>query len=176
MRAAIYILLFNILAAATLTLPFPARAGAEESEIRITGQPDRLILELGPQWAGAEFELRTDAGVFPAAVTADLNGVLRMDLGGSKTYTLRYILPHTALPDPQAEAETAAEPGSDVGEAGTGPEANLLMVHGIPVFHIAGFIAGLSAVGSSLIAMRLGRRRLGAYDYDDEDYGEDYRE
>lgn len=65
-----------------------ALADTDGTEPQLTQQPDQLILQLGTRWAGVEFELRTDAGVFPAPIVVDSSGVLTMDLGGSKTYTL----------------------------------------------------------------------------------------
>ena len=66
-----------------------ALADTDGTEPQLTQQPDQLILQLGTRWAGVEFELRTDAGVFPAPIVVDSSGVLTMDLGGSKTYTLQ---------------------------------------------------------------------------------------
>ena len=82
-----------LLLAAILSLALAPAALADtgESTPKITQQPDQLVLQLGARWAGVEFELRTDAGVFPAPVVVDEAGVLRMDLGGSTTYTLSCI-------------------------------------------------------------------------------------
>lgn len=52
-----------------------------------------------------EFELRTDAGIFPVPVVVDETGVLTMDLGGSKTYTLSCIDSTVAIPDPGSEPD-----------------------------------------------------------------------
>lgn len=70
-----------------------ALADTDGTEPQLTQQPDQLILQLGTRWAGVEFELRTDAGVFPAPIVVDSSGVLTMDLGGSKTYTLSCSIP-----------------------------------------------------------------------------------
>ncbi len=67
----------------SLALAPAALADTGSNTPKITQQPDQLILQLGTRWAGVEFELRTDAGVFPAPVVVDEGGVLRMDLGGS---------------------------------------------------------------------------------------------
>ena len=45
-----------------------AFADTDGTEPKVTQQPDQLVLQLGTRWAGVEFELRTDAGVFPAPV------------------------------------------------------------------------------------------------------------
>ncbi len=57
-----------------------ALADTDGTEPQLTQQPDQLILQLGTRWAGVEFELRTDAGVFPAPIVVDSSGVLTMDL------------------------------------------------------------------------------------------------
>ena len=77
-----------------------ALADTDGTEPQLTQQPDQLILQLGTRWAGVEFELRTDAGVFPAPIVVDGSGVLTMDLGGSKTYTLSCLNSTVPIPDP----------------------------------------------------------------------------
>ena len=56
-----------LLLAAILSLALAPAALADtgDSTPKITQQPDQLVLQLGTRWAGVEFELRTDAGVFP---------------------------------------------------------------------------------------------------------------
>lgn len=74
----------------------PAYADTGDSTLQVTAQPAKLILQLGPGWAGTQFELRTDAGMYPEPVVVSENGLLQMDLGGSKTYTLSRV--QTASP------------------------------------------------------------------------------
>ena len=84
-----------------------AFADTDGTEPKITQQPDQLVLQLGTRWAGMEFELRTDAGVFPAPIVVDETGVLTMDLGGSTTYTLSCInstVPIPSLTRPQSRS------------------------------------------------------------------------
>ena len=40
-------------------------ADTDGNELQATSQPDRLVLQLGADWAGTEFELRFDSYVFP---------------------------------------------------------------------------------------------------------------
>jgi len=77
-----------------------AYANTDGNELTITPQADRLILQLGLDWAGVEFELRTDAGIFPVPVVVDSNGILSMDLGGSSIYILSNIHSSVAIPEP----------------------------------------------------------------------------
>ncbi len=60
----------------SLSLSPAALADTDGTEPKITNQPDQLVLQLGVRWAGVEFELRTDAGVFPVPVAVDESGVL----------------------------------------------------------------------------------------------------
>jgi len=92
----------------------PARADTGDATLQITDQPAKLILQLGPGWAGTRFELRTDAGMYPQPVVVGNDGVLRMDLGGSKTYTLSCLQAAT-------QSSTAATPASNAA-AGTTPD------------------------------------------------------
>lgn len=91
------------------TLCPASQADTDGTEPQITQQPDQLVLQLGTRWAGVEFELRTDAGVFPAPIVVDENGVLTMDLGGSTTYTLSCINSTVPIPDPAQDASPAPQ-------------------------------------------------------------------
>lgn len=146
----------------------------------ITDQPDKLILELGPEWAGVAFELITDAGVFPVPVVADAAGVLRVDLGGSRSYTLRCVTETAAVPaagdaagapSPPAASEVPAAADGESGEsAETG--VNPATAFGIPATHLILFLGGLAAAVVSLIVMLYLKRRRKSYEYydDDDDY------
>ena len=92
-----------LLAAAlfALTLIPTALADTDENTVRVSKQPDQLVLQLGVRWAGVEFELRTDAGLFPVPVVVDESGVLTMDLGGSTTYTFTCMSSSVPIPDPE---------------------------------------------------------------------------
>lgn len=141
---------------------------------RITQQPDQLILQLGARWTGVEFELRTDAGVFPAPVVVDASGVLTMDLGGSTTYTLSCLDSTVPIPDPAPTTE--ASPGEGRPEQqGTQPPtpAPPEPRQGIPVLYLIVFIGGLALAMGGLAALYLTKRRLQAGDEEWEDEDED---
>jgi hypothetical protein len=166
-------LLFHAFLALTLVFaltPTVALADTNGTEIQVADTPDKLVLQLGAEWAGVEFELKTDAGVFPAPVVVDTHGILRMDLGGSKTYTLSCLKVAATVPVPSPSAEVspsgpvaaatesvnpAETPGSEDAEGG------------IPTTHLILFIGGLVIAVGGLIAIRLVRQRKEAY-YEDE--------
>jgi len=56
-----------------------ARADTDGTEIQVTEQPEKLIIQLGPQWAGVQFRLKTDEGLFPVPVVVDQSGILKME-------------------------------------------------------------------------------------------------
>lgn len=142
---------------------------------RTTREPDQLVLQLGSRWAGVEFELRTDAGIFPAPVVVDASGVLTMDLGGSTTYTLSCLDSTIPIPDPVPTTEhtgddsQASQQGAQ--EPQTSPPAPQEPQQGIPVLYLVIFIGGLVLAVGGLAALYLSKRRIQTCDeeWDDED-------
>lgn len=53
-------------------------------------QPVVLQIQLGQQWAGTEFQLKTNAGLYPGTITVEQDGTLRTELGSSGTYSIRF--------------------------------------------------------------------------------------
>lgn len=148
----------------SLALCPAALADTDGTEPKITQQPDQLILQLGARWAGVEFELRTDAGIFPAPVVVDASGVLRMDLGGSTTYTLSCMESTVPIPDPSQPTSTGEEPAQDQQEpsdtkqppASPTPEQSR---QSIPTMHLVLFLVALAAGIGCLVAFFLSKRR-----------------
>ena len=75
-----------------------AFADTDGTEPKITQQPDQLVLQLGTRWAGVEFELRTDAGVFPAPIIVDEDGCA--DHGSGRQHHLHPQLHQLHRPHP----------------------------------------------------------------------------
>ena len=153
-----------------------AFADTDGTEPKITQQPDQLVLQLGTRWAGVEFELRTDAGVFPAPIIVDETGVLTMDLGGSTTYTLSCINSTVPIPDPAQDASPAPQQAAEDGQApASNPPQQTSPSGGIPIGTLVIFLLGLACAAGGLIALYLSKRqRQPLYeDWDDEDE-EDY--
>lgn len=149
-------------------------ADTNGNEILITNQPDRLVLQLGTQWAGVEFQLKTDAGVFPAPVVVDSTGILEMDLGGSKVYTLSCVGSSVAVPNPEqvvkppAQSSESTLPSADDNQSGAEVTKD-----GIPIVHLILFLVGLLGAVGGLVAMRYFRRRRETYYQDDGDEEEE---
>ena len=149
-----------------------ALADTDGTEIQVA-QPDKLVLQLGTRWAGVEFELRTDAGVFPVPVVVDDSGVLKMDLGGSKTYTLTCINSSVPIPDPGTESGSSPEGTQppDSQTADTVPQdgpAPAAPARTIPTTHLVLFFGGLIAAVGGLIVLHVVKKRR-EYSYDDWD-------
>lgn len=81
-----------IIAAVLLCCPIlcGSTVHAMETESQIE-QKSTLEIQLSPQWAGMEFQLTTESGPHPETVFADVDGILRIELGGSKNYVISYL-------------------------------------------------------------------------------------
>lgn len=70
--------------------------GTNGTEMQVM-EAEQLEVQLGKEWAGREFQLKTDAGLYPGTITVGEDGVLRTELGGSTRYILTCML--TENPD-----------------------------------------------------------------------------
>ena len=137
---------------------------------------DKLVIQLGPAWAGVEFELHTDYGLYPGTIVVDESGFLKMELGGSKTYTISCLNSSVPVPSPDpaateapddqsTQSESPDEDGESSGEGDTGSESKFQ----IPPMHLILFIGGMVICIGALIAMRVVRKRREASYQEDED-------
>lgn len=85
----IFFAIFLFLSINCLSPPY-AFADTDGSEISVA-QPERLEIQLGSDWIGAEFQLRTDYGLYPALIPVGGDGVLRLEIGGSSSYILSCV-------------------------------------------------------------------------------------
>ena len=101
-----------------LCFPVPASAtsqGTDGTELEVI-QPSNLEIQLGESWAGVEFELKTDAGMYPGVIIVGEDGVLRLEIGGSENYILSCLNSTVEIPIPgetvpvDESTETVAEP------------------------------------------------------------------
>lgn len=82
--------------------------GTDGTEIQVM-EAEQLEVQLGKEWAGRKFQLKTDAGLYPGTITVGEDGVLRTELGGSTRYILTCML--TENPD---DTKQALATGNDV--------------------------------------------------------------
>jgi len=163
-------------------------ADTNGNELRITNQPDKLVLQLGDDWAGTEFELKLDSGIFPVPVKANSSGVVTMELGGSKTYTLTRLQPLLSVPVILPVPEDITQNGSDNSETGVDIETPTLETeetditenepaietselpdNSIPVLPLVIFLSGLIIAVGGLLIMRVMKKRR-EYHENDDDY------
>lgn len=151
-----------------------ATGGTDGTELQVM-EAEQLEIQLGADWVGVEFELKTDAGMYPGTITVGADGVLRLEIGGSKSYVLSCLNSAVSAPVPtQAPATEEAEPtGNTVSdtedkaqepsaETATSepentesepPEENGNTIAGIPVVHLIIFVVGILIAVGVLIGM-----------------------
>lgn len=176
-----------------LCFPVPASAtsqGTDGTELEVI-QPQNLEIQLGESWAGVEFELKTDAGMYPGVITVGEDGVLRLEIGGSENYILTCMNSTVEVPEPgetlPASDETAPadESGTEPSEEedstadpteGTVPSVTEIetepdgTVAGIPIAHLALFGGGLVIAIGGLVGIHFyqKKRENNASEDDDE--------
>lgn len=163
-----------------LCFPVPASAtsqGTDGTELEVI-QPSNLEIQLGESWAGVEFELKTDAGMYPGVITVSEDGVLRLEIGGSENYILSCLNSTVEIPIPgetvpvDESTETVAEPTE---EAAPSEEADPTedttpdqtepeevpdgTVAGIPIAHIALFGGGLVVAVGALVGIQFYQKK-----------------
>lgn len=155
-----------------LALSPTAFADTDESTLNMAKEPDKLVLQLGTRWAGVEFELRTDAGIFPVPVVVGESGVLTMDLGGSKTYTLTCMDSTVSIPAPGQNQAGEESQTPQITASPESPQPTPAPSQQAPIWPVVIFVAGLAAASGAFIALQISKRRQ--MDYDDwvEDEGE----
>ena len=172
--------LFLCLFFAISMFTIPAQAvsqGTDGNELQVL-EASELEIQLGTAWAGVGFVFRTDAGVYPGPVYVGNDGVLRLEIGGSKQYILSCLQSDITIPEPVLiQMQALATQGDQVdittssnNEVSTETENTIA---GIPVFHIVLFGGGIVlSVGTLITLYVLGKRRPNEND-DDEYDGED---
>ena len=150
-----------------LVLAPAAYADTDANTPKITQQPDQLVLQLGARWAGVEFELRTDAGTFPVPVVVDASGILKMDLGGSTTYTLSCINSSVPIPDPEStEPDTPSPEQQTPASSQTPADGNTRNIAPV-IFFLTALALAVVGVTALFLSRRNARQRYD--DWDDED-------
>lgn len=178
----------------TLTVLVPqtvfATGGTDGTELQVV-EAEQLEIQLGPDWVGVEFELKTDAGMYPGTIPVGKDGVLRLEIGGSKSYVLSCLNSTVSVPEstqaPATEeaesigntdtlAQDSSEPTGEnvvVEPEHTGneiPEESGMSIAGIPVIHLAIFCGGLLIAVGVLIGLRyMSRKNAVDADYEEED-------
>lgn len=167
---------FLIVLAMLCILCFPVQVMAETKQ-GTTGdelqlmEAQKLEIQLGADWAGVEFQLKTDAGLYPGTIVVGQDGVLKTEIGGSSTYILTCLNSAVEVPEPTQDSATTEKPDTENQSGTEETEEGGATVAGIPVLHIVLFGGGMVVAVGALIAMHVVKKRRendDAYD-DDED-------
>lgn len=152
-----------ILLAAVFLFCAPASAagvaqGTDGTELQVM-QPEKLEIRLGEEWAGSEFELKTDAGKYPGVITVREDGILRLEIGGSENYILSFLTTGADTPVPGESIAIEADPIEDPSlteptEPSADPAPEEEPQNKIPIWHIALFGSGLIVSILFLIILR----------------------
>ena len=149
---------------------FAQPQGTDGTELQVA-QPEQLEIQLGVEWAGVEFQLKTDAGLYPGTIPVGQDGVLRMEIGGSKSYVLTCLNSSEKAPSQaQAPATTKSQPEEQ--SKGSTTEDNAATVAGIPVLHLCLFVGGMIIAVGGLVTMHVIKKRRedeGDYEYDEDE-------
>ena len=160
--------------------------GTDGTEMEVI-QPQNLEIQLGESWAGVEFELKTDAGMYPGVIIVGEDGILRLEIGGSENYILSCLNSSVEIPIPgeTAPVEEGTEPAVDPSEetdpiaetekAETTPSESLPeetqegTIGGIPVKHLFLFGGGLVLAIGALVGINFYQKRSGKSNNSEED-------
>lgn len=176
----------------TLSVPALARDYTDGSELQIA-TPEQLEVQLGPEWAGVEFQFKTDSGVYPGTIPVGDDGVLRLEIGGSSSYQLTCIGSAVPAPTPDPtpevqpspapmdmpsatlslilESEVSSQPQATITVSEVEPVDPEFTFQDIPVWQLGLFGGGLVvAIGVLIVLAVLKKRRGDDPDEDDDDY------
>ena len=172
-----------------LCFPVPASAasqGTDGTELEVI-QPQNLEIQLGEAWAGVEFELKTDAGMYPGVIIVGEDGILRLEIGGSENYILSCLNSSVNIPipgetapaeevtEPIADASEETDPAAETEEAETVSSESLPeetqegTLGGIPIKHLVLFGGGLILAIGALVGINFYQKRSGKSNKSEED-------
>lgn len=152
-----------------VTPTYAAQQGTNGDELQAM-EAEQLEIQLGADWAGVEFQMKTDAGLYPGTVVVGTDGVLRMKIGGSSKYILSCMNSSVPVPEPgesvdttestQAPATNESATDNTVEETTPGVETEQKnTVAGIPVAHLAIFVCGMILAIGTLIVMHVMKKK-----------------
>lgn len=156
-----------------------ATQGTNGDELNVV-QPEKLEVQLGLPWAGVEFELKTDAGLYPGTIPVGEDGVLRLEIGGSSNYILSCLNSQVEIPTPEETQEPTVEttlPAETEETETTAPETTEITVieadgtvAGIPVAHLVIFGIIVILVIGGLIVLLTSQNRQQDSEYEEDEY------
>lgn len=152
-----------------VTPVYAAQQGTDGSELQVV-KAEQLEIQLGTSWSGVEFQLKTDAGVYPGTVKVGTDGVLRLEIGGSSQYILTCMNSSTSIPEPEDTADLTDQMPQAPATTEQTPESNEKAASGIPTLHIILFAGGMAiAIGTLIVMQILKKKRENEAPDDEED-------
>ncbi len=152
-----------------------AKDGTDGTELQIVS-PEQLTIQLGPEWTGVEFRLKTDSGLYPGTIPVGEDGVLRLEIGGSTSYTLTCLGSEVSAPVPEEESVplSSVPPEAVIESHSHEPEPESEAepaVAGIPIWQLCVFGGGMVVAISALVILSVMKRRRGEEaDEEDDEY------
>ena len=160
-------LLFILLCVSNVAIP--VQADTDGTELQVV-EPQKLEIQLGQSWAGVEFSLKTDAGMYPNAIPVDETGVLKLEIGGSKSYVLSCLQSSIDIPDPDNNTPaTLMTLTLDKQNAVAAEEKDAKQSETIPVTQIVFLAVGIILAISALVAIHITSKRHSSDDDDEDD-------
>lgn len=193
LKKRLYTMVLSMVLMLTVLVPQTvfATGGTDGTELQVM-EAEQLEIQLGIDWAGVEFELKTDAGMYPGTIVVGEDGVLRLEIGGSKSYVLSCLNSAVSVPNPtqapvteeaDSTGSTAEETEANVNEPPNETAVSEPMntetgisendgntIAGIPVAHLIMFVVGILIAVGVLIGMHyMSRKNAVDADYEEED-------
>lgn len=132
--------------------------GTNGDELNVAAA-QKLEIQLGTDWSGKKFQLRTDVGLYPGDIIVDNDGILRLEIGGSKSYILSCVGLGKTSADKNIDDyyKSDEENGEEAAEQGKQYADN----RKISVNHIVIFIAGVIIIAGLFVAVRFVGKKTG---------------
>ena len=151
-----------------VTPVYAVQQGTDGSELQVV-KAEQLEIQLGTAWSGVEFQLKTDAGVYPGAVKVGTDGVLRLEIGGSSRYILTCMNSSTSIPEPEDTADSTDRTQAPA-TTEQNSESNEKVESAIATLHIILFAGGMViAIGTLIVMQVLKKKRENEAPDDEED-------
>ena len=124
-----------------------AAQGTEGDELQLL-EAQKFEIQLGSDWAGTEFSLKTDSGMYPDKLAVGGDGVLRLEIGGSKSYVLSCMNSNQSiLPKPKQKEDQKPENTDGPEESIENSEKSISCIRAILIMGIIAGIAILTMIG-----------------------------
>lgn len=125
--------------------------GTNGDELNVVSA-QKLEIQLGTEWIGKKFQLKTDVGLYPGDIIVDNDGILRLEIGGSTSYILSCVGLSEVSSD-KSSSDNTESVENDI-ETDVGQEDMQKSVSGIPIKHIVIFVVVILVAIGLLVATR----------------------